>query len=422
MLKRLDVYENEFRPLLKILRERREDPEVLKQALALFTHQLKNYADWWQNSSGQDDNQRLWAFYVKTRDELIARTLKFLESYERKGLIHVNVEQIPEMIHEVKYWDKPDDTTCLLVALKNATQTMQDELDYELQKLNSHNWHLLDTVFGKPAMDKMTLGYGVNPLKAAGRYLLKDTQGMNNGNVVSELWRLLKAHRRNEHYYKEVLLTNFIAHDIERTSALAEVPVLGEPGKRSWFDLAVFGDNSTVFEIKSEFDSPERLKLQLPNYRSVFTNVMVVSSLRNSRRMLKHLDMIDPLAGLLVIGIDGELELVKRPVSDESRLRKESIIRLLHKTELERILISKFGLISEASREIYFRMLREMANEIDVVELQSMAMDQIRYRGMAGNEAFMKAPTGLKSTAYFMHLEKRRLRNFLKFLSDPFDQ
>ncbi|MCD8339859.1 MAG: sce7726 family protein [Burkholderiales bacterium] len=424
MMEFRDVNEGRPRSLLRILQQRNLDPEFLRDALAVFSHQLENYLDWWESTVALDETQRLRTFYIKARQELIERTVNFLESFDRLSLIHITSEQIPKLAQEVKYWEHPDDETSLLLALKNATSAMQEQLEWELQALNTNNWHLLDTVFGAQSLEKMALGYGVNPLKVPAKYLLKDidTQGMTNSNVVETLWSLLVRHRKNEHFYKETLLSNLLPLNPDKTTALTEVPVLGVDTRRSWFDLALFGDQATVYEIKSELDSPERLKQQLPDYRSVFKNVVVVASPRNCRRMLKHLMNIDPLAGLLVLGTDGDMELMRAPTPDGSRLRKESILRFLRKNELERLLISKYGLISEASRSLYYKMLKEMASDLDVQELQALAMEQIRFRGLAGNEAFKRAPIGLKSTAYFLRLEKRKLRAFLKFLNDPFEQ
>ena len=96
------------------------------------------------------------------------------------------------------------------------------------------------------------------------------------GNVFEEAFSLLKREGyRHEYIYKAALTHKILLgkHSLQTASMLNEFRV-GECKA----DLAILNGTSTVYEVKSERDSLNRLERQVAAYAKVFARVYVIAA------------------------------------------------------------------------------------------------------------------------------------------------
>lgn len=101
--------------------------------------------------------------------------------------------------------------------------------------------------------------------------------------AYEELWN----NYRSEYIYKNELLSKIVfgRHSPKTASFLSEFRVAN-----SIADAVIFNGTSTVYEIKTEYDSLDRLRAQIEDYRKVFDYSYVVTS----KSRLKAVEAITP--------------------------------------------------------------------------------------------------------------------------------
>ena len=98
---------------------------------------------------------------------------------------------------------------------------------------------------------------------------------------------ILQAHYPCEYVYK-----NSIAIDLYLTRHELQKSILIDEfrSRDSRADTVVINDTSTVYEIKSEYDSFSRLECQISDYRKIFDHIYVVTApYKGLRKSLKEL-------------------------------------------------------------------------------------------------------------------------------------
>ncbi|WP_084251842.1 sce7726 family protein [Bradyrhizobium sp. AT1] len=92
---------------------------------------------------------------------------------------------------------------------------------------------------------------------------------------------------RDEYIYKAALTHNVLlgTHSLKTASMLAEFRV-----GQCKADVAILNGTSTVYEIKSERDSLDRLEKQLESYKRVFARVFVITAEKHVDSILRSTD------------------------------------------------------------------------------------------------------------------------------------
>src|SRR5690625_3385678 len=88
------------------------------------------------------------------------------------------------------------------------------------------------------------------------QYLEPNGNLKNNYQIINRLYDYLSKHYRNEYFYKNTLLNKLLIgrHSVNTTTALAELPI-----HKSKADFVLINGSATVYEIKTELDSFNRL-------------------------------------------------------------------------------------------------------------------------------------------------------------------
>ncbi|WP_146047168.1 MULTISPECIES: sce7726 family protein [Pseudomonas syringae group] len=136
-----------------------------------------------------------------------------------------------------------------------------------------------------------------------------------------------RASYRNEYVYKTVIANRVVfgRYSPRTTAVSVEIPV-----GRSIADLATYNGTSTVYEIKTEMDSPRRLISQTPDYLKAFEYTYIVT---HPKLAEKYANFCDSTVGVLSISNKDSLSIIKPAESNLSQLDPSIIFRMLRKEE-----------------------------------------------------------------------------------------
>ena len=189
-------------------------------------------------------------------------------------------------------------------------------------------------LFGSPLIFssiKKNRSYFIDYLKELGFVQFSDNP--------KQLWANIYEHvfdnSRYEYIYKNEILKLFY-NDImrERKVLLNEVELYSGDILYNVLDLLLFSDNGMhAIEIKSDFDTFQRLDNQLPMYCKLFQYVSIFVSSSKVKYLERYVDNI----GFSHVGIisltDYKVETVREPQSNENNIDKELLldnIRIRH--------------------------------------------------------------------------------------------
>lgn len=247
---------------------------------------------------------------------------------------------------------------------------------------------------------------------------LQDAKGKTNSEIVSEIYNLMANTHRCEYVYQNTLINALLLNsnvDMQQT-ALTQLPI-----SKSRADFIVINDSATVYEIKTELDTFERLKTQLSNYFKAFNRVCVVTSENKYQHAVETLS--DTPVGIYVLDSQNHIskKMRKEPVEDNSKLEHVALFKLLRKYEYENIVKQYFGLLPDAPPVFYYDACMDLFRQIPILNAHTMVMNELKKRNhIKYMDAFNRVPYALKSLAYFSYTTKKNLNNLLRLLEEKF--
>lgn len=125
--------------------------------------------------------------------------------------------------------------------------------------------------------------------------------------AITDFYQELKLNHRNEYFYKNVLLNSLLIQNgkISSCSALTELPVADSKTDMIFIDE---NDVGTVYEIKTELDTLNRLESQIQDYYKVFPYIYVVTSSSH----LQQLEQVLEGTNVGIIELTNDNEFVHR--------------------------------------------------------------------------------------------------------------
>jgi hypothetical protein len=248
------------------------------------------------------------------------------------------------------------------------------------------------------------------------RYIL-DSDGKNNGELISEIYNFMSKSYRNEYFFQNTLLNKLLLgrHSVNTTTALTQIPI-----GRSKADFILINGKAVVYEIKSELDSFERLDTQLRDYYKAFNHVCVVTSENNFDKLLNILNGTP--VGICVLTKRDTISkiMIKDPIEDNSKLEYQSIFKVLHKREYETIIKQYFGELPKTSQVLYYDECFFLFSKIPILEAYAMSLKQLKNRNRILRNKIEEVPYELKSLMYFLSPSLRDFEKLDFFLKNKF--
>jgi|TARA_R110001583_G_scaffold126857_1_gene278432 hypothetical protein len=155
--------------------------------------------------------------------------------------------------------------------------------------------------------------------------------GVDHISDIKDIFNLvhkkLSQEYRSEYYFKNAIAKRHLLgkHSLSTATMLSEFRV-----GRSKADCVIVNGKSTCYEIKSEFDTLNRLNTQLIDYLKVFDEVYVVCANKNVASVLEN---SDPRVGVLVLTSKNYLSEKRTPTPRKEPIDIEILMKSLRKAE-----------------------------------------------------------------------------------------
>ena len=240
-----------------------------------------------------------------------------------------------------------------------------------------------------------------NTYGAVVRRYVNDAHDKNNGMLISEIYRFMSKHYRNEYFYQNTLLNKLLLgkHSITTTTALTQIPIC-----KSKADFILINGKAVVYEIKTELWRDEALldeKSQYERAMDLLSNTPV---------------------GVYVLTDNNTISVKKRkePSMDNSQLDYTSIFKILHKEEFESILANYFGELPRATQAFYYGECLSKFSQIPIMVAYAMVLKELKKRNRVLISDFKDVPYELKSIMYFANTKKTDWAALSSFLKEKY--
>jgi len=226
------------------------------------------------------------------------------------------------------------------------------------------------------------------------------------------LYYLIVKLYRNEYVYKNAIVNKILLgkYSLNTSSILTEFRI----GERK-ADVVILNGTSIAYEIKTEYDSLDRLQDQLSAYVRAFDRINVITS--NSQ--LSSLENILPdEIGLLELTSDYTIRTVRGGQSLKARVRPEFIFDSLRKPEYLSIVESVYGYIPNVPNTYIYKVCFELFSKLS----SEVAHDEmVRVLCQRGDKELLKEsifniPSSLRAYVSSGHLtseQSKKLKDLL---------
>ena len=234
--------------------------------------------------------------------------------------------------------------------------------------------------------------------------------------VLQKAYVYLSRNYRNEYIYKNTIANKILLgrHNLNTATLLSEFKVGG-----SIADLLLLNGTSTVYEIKTELDSPDKLKKQIDDYKKAFARIYLVTHHTLTDRYLQLIE--DSAVGLLSLSGRFQLTTVKEAETNYQDLDNSVMMRCLRKGEYSSIIRAYYGTIPPVSNIRYFTACLELAMAIDPVIFHALLLNELKKRMPAEKECLQSEllPPELKHICLCLNPTKFEYDNLFQFLNMP---
>ena len=233
--------------------------------------------------------------------------------------------------------------------------------------------------------------------------------------VITDFYQELMHTHRNEYFYKNELLNSLLIQNrkISSCSVLTELPVANSKTDIIFVDE---NDVGTVYEIKTELDTLNRLESQIQDYYKAFPYIYVVTSSSHLRQLEQALEGTG--VGIIELTNNNKFVYRKEATYNTGNLSHDVLFKILRKKEFESIVLKYFGKLPDVSDFVYYGTCLELLENLDIVLFQNEVMSCLRKRNLVRNvESFTNnVPYELNFYGYFSKKYRNKwnvLGNFL---------
>lgn len=193
--------------------------------------------------------------------------------------------------------------------------------------------------------------------------------------ALKTLYEYLLLNYRCEYVYKNLITKRILLgkHSLNTSNLINELRI-----GSSLADLVLFNGTSTVYEIKTELDSPERLSDQLNDYQKAFTKICLV--IHHSQEE-KYLDILrNSSVGLKVLNKQFHLSDRKVTEKKSDKLDIVTMFKCLRKAEYTNIIKTYYGSMPDVPNMYFFRECLELAKKIKPIKFHRLMNDELKKR------------------------------------------
>jgi len=236
--------------------------------------------------------------------------------------------------------------------------------------------------------------------------------GVSYVDYLKHVYHILETHYQNEYVFKNAFLNEWLIKEIGQSNS----KVFNEYRVgNAVADLVMFNGNSKVFEIKTVYDSDNRLALQLENYRKAFNQIFLLIPETKLSIYKKHDDKI----GLITFNVNQEQKFtLQREAVNNQEVDAETLMHILHTHEYKAIVKSYYGHLPGMTSFNQFHKCRDLIKEIPNHELNKLFIEQMKNRNLKNvlSSHFYKE---FNQLILALKLNKAEKKNMIQKLKSP---
>lgn len=191
--------------------------------------------------------------------------------------------------------------------------------------------------------------------------------------IIKDLYYKIYPNYRNEYFFKNLIANKIFLKEsnLFESSYLSEFPI-----GNSVADVIIVNKSSKVFEIKTELDSPSRLKRQLEDYRKSFEQIYLVT---HKKLKEKYLDLLPDDIGLYLISENLDVRLEKYATLNLS-LDFDTMFSFLRLSEMENIILHVYEALPKVRQVQKYKAYRILLRYLPINEFNTLWKSEISKR------------------------------------------
>lgn len=275
---------------------------------------------------------------------------------------------------------------------------------------------ILNRIFTKNTLNDLLMNQESIVLTNSVKRYLNDVEDLKNNEIISAIYKFMLKSYKNEYVYKNTLLNKLLlgVHSLNTTTALTEVSI-----ERSKADFILINGKATVYEIKTELDTLDRLNGQIEDYYKAFPNVCVITNENDCKKVEDTI--ANKNVGIYVLTKRNTISPKRKPIEHYDSLQKESMFKVLRKPEYELILKDQFNELPKVRQVEYYKACLEKFKSIDVLKSYELVIRELKKRNRIEIEDFKdKVPHELKFLVYFSEFKKMDYLLLEEFLNEKY--
>ncbi|MDH0340338.1 sce7726 family protein [Chromobacterium haemolyticum] len=239
------------------------------------------------------------------------------------------------------------------------------------------------------------------------------------GRAFDAAFSILKVSgQRNEYVYRSALTHNILLgrHSLKTASMLTEFRA-----GSSKADLVILNGTSTVYEIKSERDSLNRLEKQIENYRKVFAKIYIIAAENFTEELIKN---ISNDIGIMSLTTRNRIHTIRESTSRSELVCPLTILDSLRTSEACEILQALKIPIPDVPNTLIRSSIQERFSTLDPSEVHNLMVKTLkRTRNLASLGSLIEQlPESLQAAALSTTMRRADHERLVNAVRTPFNK
>jgi hypothetical protein len=233
------------------------------------------------------------------------------------------------------------------------------------------------------------------------------------GDFFDLIYNFLFNNYRNEYVYKNVIANRILAgrHSLTSSQMLPEFRI-----GNSKADIVLLNGTSTVYEIKSEYDSFARLEKQVNSYSKAFDHINVITSPSQANGVMS---LLSKQIGVLVLN-KSKISVLRESKSNKKNIEQEILFESLRKDEYSQVIRDYYGTIPEVPNTVFYKECKKLFCDISSMEAHDLSVKALKHRSNSKllKTYFEKAPHSTFAYALSVGNDERQLLKLINIFND----
>lgn len=232
-------------------------------------------------------------------------------------------------------------------------------------------------------------------------------RGLTFRQLFESLYALLLHHYRCEYVYKNAIANMILLdrHSPVDSTLLTEFRV-----GTSKADVVILNGTSSVYEIKTELDSLDRLNDQIGSYQKAFDNIYVVTHESQLKKIQRNLS---EEIGVILLTEEYTLETLREAPSNKHKVEAATVFDCLRQVEYCDVIKDEFGFVPDVPNTRIYAECKPLFSTLDPPTAHDRMVRVLKRRSanLALKQLVTRAPHSLKFLCLISKLTSKQCSN-----------